>query len=254
MEKHGSMLWLDSPRTTSHGVGPVDDSQVHVREGSDPVEEGSTVRRRLRKDSGDSDRSRALARCHLELVEPRTSIVTRGPLARAPAGEPGTGTERKCAIELEGALEQSETCPTRSLASCAHEWAGNLASNRPVPWRQFAAECSRELDVRVSRLVDRRTIESLPRSEAPREVDLGSGQVPSDTRDLAARDLKLEGTLELTPGLRCLLGMNAVQNEMFGEIDTIPRDKESRPQVVVLTLEEGRVITKPLALQKLAIE
>ena len=48
--------------------------------------------------------------------------------------------------------------------------------------------------------------------------------------------------------------MNAIQNEMFREIDTIPRDEESRPQVVVLTLEEGRVVTKPLALQKLAIE
>jgi hypothetical protein len=51
---------LDSPGATRDRIGRIDGGQVDIREGSDPVEEWSAVRCRLRKDSGDPDPTRAL--------------------------------------------------------------------------------------------------------------------------------------------------------------------------------------------------
>ena len=80
-----------------------------------------------------------------------------------------------------------------------------------------------------------------------------SRKVRSDPRDLASRDVELMSALERSPGLRGLAGVHAIEDEGLGEIGAIACREDTRPQVVVLALEERRVVAKPVPVQVLAI-
>ncbi len=75
----------------------------------------------------------------------------------------------------------------------------------------------------------------------------------SDPRDLAQTDLPLKRALEVTPPQRGLRGMHALQDEHGGEVVAVGEGEQPRPKVVILALEEGRVVPQVVCRQRLAV-
>jgi hypothetical protein len=75
-----------------------------------------------------------------------------------------------------------------------------------------------------------------------------------DPRDLAQRDLTLERLLQFPPSQRSLARMDALVDEDLAQVVALRELEQPRPQVVVLALEECRVVPKRMALEELAVD
>ena len=90
--------------------------------------------------------------------------------------------------------------------------------------------------------------------QEPRRLGLRGPELRRKARDLPQRHLPLEGLLDVAPPQRRLPRMDALQDERLGEIPAVGELEQPRPEVVVLALDKGRVVTKAVVVEQLAVD
>lgn len=88
-------------------------------------------------------------------------------------------------------------------------------------------------------------------TDAPCEIGVDIRREPTD---LAQRDPSLEGLLNVEPGNRRLAGMYPLEDEWFRQVVSVGEREQPRPQVVVLALEERRVVSETVIIEQLAVD
>ena len=90
--------------------------------------------------------------------------------------------------------------------------------------------------------------------QEPRRLGLRRPELGRKARDLAQRHLPLEGLLDVAAPQRRLPRVDALEDERLGEIPAVGKLEQPRPEVVVLALEKGRVVTKAVVVEQLAVD
>ena len=90
--------------------------------------------------------------------------------------------------------------------------------------------------------------------QEPRRLGLLRPELGCEARDLSQRHLPLKGLLDVAAAQRRLPRMDALQDERLGEIPAVGELEQPRPEVVVLALEKGRVVTKAVVVEQLAVD
>ena len=141
--------------------------------------------------------------------------------------------------------------PCRRRLCDPHEVAGGSGpevGSRPL------LERVDEPEIGVDGGVDIVRRDPLADADPPCELHLRGGQPGCDSTDHPSRDPELTLALELSTPLRCLLWMNAIEDERIGKVVALGHVEQARPQVVILALLEARVVPERMALEDLAFD
>jgi hypothetical protein len=88
-------------------------------------------------------------------------------------------------------------------------------------------------------------------TDAPREIRV---DLRRDPTDLAQRDPSLKGLLNLGPGNRRLAAMYPLEDERLRQVVSVGVREQPRPEVVVLALEERRVVSETVSIEQFAVD
>ncbi len=158
---------------------------------------------------------------------------------------------RKRRIEYERGRGHPCTRPTRQTVGKAQQSPRRLragASSDTSPERLD------ELEKRIDRGLGRAGLDLLSRADTPGELDLFRRELGGNGGDRAPSHAQLALTLKLPAPLRRLLGVDAVEDERIGDVGAVRDVEQPRPELVVLTLFEPRVVAQLVALEDVPVD
>ena len=136
---------------------------------------------------------------------------------------------------------ETRSCGPRCTSRDAHEIAGGACA----PARSDSPlERAHELEEGGRRRLRLTWRDRLGNADTPRQLLLAGRQPRRHTSDRPERDAKLELALKRTAALRCLVGVDAIEDERIEQVVAVGDVQEPRPQLVVLALGELLVVSE----------